>query len=371
MRLADLDLSDLRFRTSADVAPAIRAACDANPDLATCEAIGESEAGRPILGVTLGTGPRVVTLVAGAHADEPVGPETLRTLILEGLAARDWGAADGGLSDLLTRVTCRIIPHVNPDGEARNRPWIGAWDDRDVAGTLRAFLQHRRREPPGRDVEFGFPAMRVENRDATAFLFDGGPIALHASLHGMAFSEGSLVLVERRWLGTPPADALVRDWLATAAQAGLRPHDHDRHGDKGFVYGGRGVWSTPEGRAMRAHFIDAGDPETAAGFHLSSMESAVDRGADGERTPLCLVPEVPRFVIGTGRAPTPGVASHLAAFMDDLPAMQLAAERGDPLDTFVNRHAVRCVPLPDAVRLHLRLLDLGLRAAGAVATSPS
>lgn len=366
MTLTDLDLSDLRFRTSDAVEPALERACASNPDIASCETIGHSEAGRPILGFTLGSGPAVVTLVAGAHADEPVGAETLRTLILEGLAARGWGAEDGGLADLLTRVTFRIVPHVNPDGEARNRAWVEAWDTADVPATLAAFLRGRRREPPGRDVEFGYPAMRPENRAAQAFLFDGAPVVLHASLHGMAFSEGALVLVERRWIGTPPADSLVADWLASAAAAGLRPHDHDRHGDKGFVYGGPGVWSTPEGRAMRAHFLAVGDDATAAGFYLSSMEAAVESGTDADSgcTPLCLVPEVPRFVVGAGQEPTAGVASHLAAFLDDLPAMQTASEAGEPLDAFVAQHGVRCVPLEDAVRLQLLLLDLGLRAVG-------
>ena len=80
--------------------------------------IGHSEQGRPILGVTLGYGPRRASLVAGAHADEPVGPETLRALIVEGLARRDWGAEDGGFEPLLEQFTFDIVPHANPDAEA-------------------------------------------------------------------------------------------------------------------------------------------------------------------------------------------------------------------------------------------------------------
>ena len=191
MRLSDLDLTDARFRTSADTFEPIRHACASNPDLATFHDLGRSEAGRPLYGVTLGSGPRLVTLVAGAHADEPVGPETLRTFVLGVLAERDWLAGDGGFADLLDRFTFRIVPHLNPDAEARNRPWIEAWPD------VQAFLRHRRREPPGSDVEFGFPVMRPENRAASRFLFDYEPIALHMSLHGMAFSEGAMLLIER------------------------------------------------------------------------------------------------------------------------------------------------------------------------------
>ncbi|MEL7363533.1 MAG: M14 family zinc carboxypeptidase, partial [Bacteroidota bacterium] len=77
MHLADLDLSDVYFHTSEEVFATLEHACAANPDLATFDVIGQSEQGRPIAGVTLGHGPRTVTLVAGAHADEPVGPETL------------------------------------------------------------------------------------------------------------------------------------------------------------------------------------------------------------------------------------------------------------------------------------------------------
>ena len=99
MRLTDLDHSDLRIRTSEEVFDALRAACEANPDVAAFEVVGRSEEGRPIAGVTLGYGPRLVTLCAGAHADEPVGPETLRLLVLVGLAARDWESDDGEQQD--------------------------------------------------------------------------------------------------------------------------------------------------------------------------------------------------------------------------------------------------------------------------------
>src|SRR5690606_24240241 len=142
-----------RFSTSGEVFDELRHACEANPDVATFEVIGRSEEGRPMAGVTLGYGPSLVTLCAGAHADEPVGPETLRLLVLEGLAARGWESEDGeGLHALFERFTLRIVPHVNPDSEAKNRAWIEQWPD------LSTYLAHRLREQPGRDVEFGYPA---------------------------------------------------------------------------------------------------------------------------------------------------------------------------------------------------------------------
>ncbi len=361
MTIADLDTQGLRFRTSGEVIDRLRAACEQNPDLATFEAIGESEEGRPIAGVTLGYGPRLVTLVAGAHADEPVGPETLRTLILEGLAARDWGAEEGGLEDLWGQVTLRIVPHVNPDGEARNRAWIDTWDADRPRETLAAFLRGRRREPPGRDVEYGYPAMRPENEAATQFLFGDGPVSLHASLHGMGCSEGGLLLVERGWIDRPEVADLRRGFAEAARAVGLRLHDHDRDDEKGFDYAGPGFWTTPTGVAMRAHFERAGDPETAALFHDASMDQAAAAGGD----PLRVVTELPLFQLAAPYEHQPGVPALLHEWNERTPALVEAAAGGADLGPLVDDLGLRCVPLADAVRVHLATLDLAIRAVGA------
>ena len=374
MTLADLDLP-ARFRTSAEVFDEMRAACEANPDLARFEVIGRSEEGRPIAGVTLGYGPHTVTLVAGAHADEPVGPETLRTLVLEGLAARGWGAPGGGVESLFERFTLRVVPHVNPDGEARNRAWIEAWDAGRPADALGHFLRGRRREPPGRDVEFGYPVMRPENAAASRFLFPYEPVALHASLHGMGFSEGALLLIEKDWIDRPALGDLKTGFERAAADAGLRLHDHDRGAEKGFRYGGPGFWTTPEGRAMQAHFLEQGDEETAAQFFLSSMETAVltgrgrggpGTGGAGERpaTPLCLVTELPLFVLGADYDHEPGRPALLHEFQERTPALVEAAAEDEDLSPLLDGLGLRCLDLPTAVGLHLRVLDLGLGAVG-------
>lgn len=363
MRLADLAPSGLRFRTSDEVVDEMEAACDANPDLASFEILGESEEGRPIVSVTLGYGPHVVTLVAGAHADEPVGPETLRALVLDGLAARDWGAEGGGLGALFERVTFRVVPHVNPDAEARNAGWIRQWDPADPAATLGAYLRGRRREPPGRDLEFGYPAMRIENALAHGFLFSMGAPALHASLHGMGFSEGALLLIEKDWLADPTTDALRSGFAQAAAEAGLGLHDHDRKGDKGFRYGGPGFTSTPEGQAMRAHFFDAGDTETADKFHLSSMEAAIAASRrQGSGTPLCVVTELPLFVLDAPHDAEPGVPATYLAFQDALPEIVERAAEADDLGDVVEWFGVRCLGLDAQVAVHLRVLDLALAA---------
>lgn len=360
MDLTDLDAAAVRLRTSEEAFDALRAACDANPDLAAFEVIGRSEEGRPLAGVTLGYGPRLVTLVAGAHADEPVGPETLRLLVLEGLAARDWDSGDGeGLHALFERFTFRIVPHANPDAEARNQAWIARWPDPG------AYLVHRLREPPGRDVEFGYPALRVENQAVSRFLFDYRPIALHASLHGMAFSEGALLLIERDWAGR--VDGLRRGFAEAAAAAGLRLHDHDRGGDKGFRYYGPGFSSTPEGQAMRAHFLARGDEATAALFSFSSMEWAKLAGRDPAtgRTPLCLVTELPLFYLSAAYDHEAGVPALYQRLQEALPALTLAARRGEDLSGRLAPYALRPLDLGTAVRLQLRVLELGLEAVTA------
>lgn len=391
MTLSELDLSAVRFRTSAEVLPELRAACEANPDLATFEIIGQSELGHDLAGVRLGIGPRTATLVAGAHADEPVGPETLRTLVLEGLAARDWGAEGGGLEELLLRWTLRIVPHVNPDGEARNQAWIDAWPDPPTATgpdgmpldepmalrRLRVYLVGRRREPPGRDVEFGysgaiegeaFGPLRPENAAAEAFLFGEGAPALHASLHGIGYAEGALLLVERDWLGDPATADLRDGYRRAAAAINLGLHDHDRQGDKGFLYGGPGFWSTPRGAAMRRHFLDADDPETARRFRLSSMErAALAAGATGAPPPLALVTELPLFAVSGDAAVEPGVATNLLRFNAVKPALLDAATEGAPLVPILADAdvAVETVELGDAVGVHLRTLELALEASTA------
>ncbi|MCG8605778.1 peptidase M14, partial [bacterium] len=83
------DKTQLHFRTSQDVRQQIREACLENSDIADHLVIGASEKGQPIDAAVIGTGPKRVSLIAGSHSDEPVGPETLRTLILKGLSQRD------------------------------------------------------------------------------------------------------------------------------------------------------------------------------------------------------------------------------------------------------------------------------------------
>ena len=348
MRIPDLaDLVEdeaVSFRDHEAVGVSIQEACAAHADLASFERLGESEEGRSIYGVVLGGGPRRVSLIAGAHSDEPVGPETLRTLILESLGRRT------AFEALLAAYQFVIVPHINPDGEARNRAWMTQWPH------LAAYLRHVYRELPGRDLEFGFPAMRVENRLVADFLRRHAPFGLHMSLHGMAFSEGAMLLVERHWAGRTQR---LRDGFAQAVRAaGLRLHDHNRKGEKGFFYIEPGFTTPPEGAAMRAHFEALGEPATAARFHDSSMEFVRTLGGN----PLCLVTELPLFVVARREPHDAGHPAAYLAFKEYLPNLTLRAARNQDISDAPASFGLEPLGLALAMRLQLRALRLGLEA---------
>ncbi len=307
--------------------------------------IGHSENGEPIYGFVFGEGPKTVSLVAGAHADEPVGPNTLYRLTLEMLRSAE------KFEELFARFRFLIIPHVNPDGDAANAEWMMRWPDPG------AFMYGTKREPPGRDIEFGYPDMRPENRAASVFWNREGPADLHMSLHGMQFSEGYLLLINDEW------EQQTRQWRIAydraMNRAGLEPHDHDRKGEKGFNYMGPGFTSTPKGLAMRRHFLEQGDRETADKFHLSSMEFHLEKNSEA----LCMVTELPLFLVAhSGNDGVPH--NYLAlkeAWKKGMPASDNRDSGPDPLvDELINRFAIRPLPLAEAMRLQLYTLESAL-----------
>ncbi len=267
------------------------------------QVIGHSEQGRDIVGIVIGDGPIKVSLVAGAHADEPAGSETLLRWV-EALRA--------GHAKPQAACTYVIVAHVNPDGEAANRPWIDAWPD------PLAYLAHRVREKPGRDVEFAYPDGRAENAGVSAFLREHGPYDLHLSLHGMAAATGAWHLIERSWVDRTAG--LRRDYARAVGETGLPLFDWDRAGDKGFHYIEPGFATTPTGVAMREHFQREGDDATAQRFGDSSMEFIQSLGGD----PLCMVTELPLFLVrGPLEENQPGVPRNYLAFKEGLEMMEL------------------------------------------------
>ncbi|MFQ5602242.1 MAG: M14 family zinc carboxypeptidase [bacterium] len=338
-----IESSSVRFNSCEEIRKSLIQACEKHADVATFHTLGTSEEGRAIDAVVLGNGTRRISLIAGAHADEPVGPETLRAFILQGLAQRD------RLKTLFETFQFIVVPHINPDGEARNQRWIQRWPD------FEAYLQHVHRELPGRDLEFGFPRMRRENALVADFLMDHSPFVLHASLHGMGVSEGAMLLIEKHWIERTKT---LRVQFANAAQeSGLALHDHDRKGEKGFLYITPGFSTTPEGEAMRTFFASQNDAETAQLFHDSSMEYVRKLSRD----PLCLVTELPLFVIQKkSQRQQAGVPHSYLEFKNKLPNLKAAVMRGQSITREMQEFQITPIDLKTAMQLQLIAIQLGI-----------
>lgn len=334
-----------------DIAAILRSAppAEAAPTLVPT-ILGASREGRDLRGYTVGRGPRHVSLIAGCHADEPVGPAMLDRLV-------SWLASLPADSALLGDFSFRIVPHVNPDGEARNAAWAGERAARAAPGTydLGAYLQGAVREPPGDDVEFGFPkspedtGARPENRAVAAFLAADGPYVLHASFHGMAFAAGPWFLMEAGW--AERSGTMRQRLREEVGRLGYETHDVDRGGEKGFTRIDEGFTTRPDSRAMIEYFRALGDETMAALFRPSSMEYVCSLGGD----PLTLVSEMPLFLLPRHHFQGPGLVRPEAVFelrhlAGDAPALAAAAAR----------HGVRPMPILDQMALQLSFLDEGL-----------
>ena len=324
----------------------------APPAAAVPTVLGASREGRDLLAYTFGRGARPVSLIAGCHADEPVGPAMLDRLV-------SWLAGLPADHPLFGGFRFWIVPHVNPDGEERNAAWAGSRAATADPGAydLAAYLQGAVREPPGEDVEFGFPrspddtGARPENRAIAAFLAAHGPYGLHASFHGMAFAAGPWFLMEASWAGrTGEMRQLLREEVR---RLGYETHDVDRGGEKGFHRIDEGFTTRPDSRAMIEHFRGLGDDKMAALFRPSSMEFVRSLGGD----PLTLVSEMPLFLLPRHHFQGPGLVRPEAVFellhlAGDVPALAEAAAR----------HGVRPMPIRDQMALQLAFLDEGLSA---------
>ena len=342
---------------------------------ADLEEIGRSREGRPIGAWRGGRGPLSVSLVAGCHADEPVGPATLRRLA-------GWLATLPEHDPAVTELRWSIIPHANPDGAAANAVWathtLEVADHRGAADRgfdLATYSASVVREAPGDDIEFGFPRSagdreaRPENQAIAGFLAAGAPYAVHGSFHGMAFAPGPWFLLEAGWADRTTA---MRERLRTRVQEMCYLlFDPDRGGEKGFSRIDEGFTTRPDSGAMRRHFLDRGDPETAALFRPSSMEHVRSLGGDA----LTFVSEMPLFLLPSPGAP-PGfpdpasgtegrVAFH--RWLANLLAGRSAAEA----TRAAAHHGIRPMPIRDQARLQLEYLGAVLAAARGTRASPA
>ena len=339
--------------------------------------LGRSREGREIAGWRLGHGELRVSLIGGCHADEPVGPAMLRKLVawlgvdpIPPLPIRTGGEGDRIRHRLLEAATWSIVPHVNPDGEARNAAWSGetlpATDHRgdpDRVYDLALYLRHVVRERPGDDMEFGFPRSeddaeaRPENRCVAAFLAEAAPLHLHGSFHSIGFATGPWFLIEPAWVER--TGGLREALRAQVRQMGYQVFDVDRGGEKGFRRIDEGFSTRPDAASMRAWFAERGDPETAALFRPSSMDYVRSLGGD----PFTIVSEMPLFLRPleegeTGRPDDP----RFRAWHRRMAACRTPEE----LRAAAARDGVRGMPVGDQMRLQLAFLNEALGVVGAM-----
>jgi hypothetical protein len=240
----------------------------------------------------------------------------------------------------------------------RNAAWSQGENDRfDLATYLRGVV----REPPGDDVEFGFPredddrGARPENRAVYEWWrSDPGSFALHVSFHGMAFAGGPWFLVDPDWVHR--CDVLKSRCIDATRALGYALHDVERHGEKGFVRIERGFCTRPNSKAMAEFFVERGDDDTARLFRPSSMETIRSLGGDA----LTLVSEIPLFVL-------PGVGDRI----DPDPLAQHWRERilgwknrirDEPagVGAEIADAGARPVPIDDQLRLQWEMLRGGI-----------
>jgi len=93
-------------------------------------------------------------------------------------------------------------------------------------------------------------------------------------------------------------------------------------------------------------------------FHDSSMEFVRSLGGD----PLCLVTELPLFVLAQREPHEAGRPATYLAFRERLPELKLRASQESDLSDLVEPFGVKPLDLTTAVALHLRTLALGLEA---------
>lgn len=317
---------------------------------------GKSRAGKLLPAFRFGAGPVRVSLIAGCHADEPTGPRLLRKLVT-------WLDQLPSGHSLLREFSWLIVPHVNPDGEALNRRW---YTDADEIFDLAKYLRYRVRELPGDDLEYGFPvagkapALRPENQ----FVYDcwreiGQPFHLHASLHGMGWSFGAWFLIDAAW--RERSDLIQRQCRRCAVELlGYPLFDIDRKGEKGFFRISQGFCTRPDSEGMKRHFIRLGDPEMAAKFHPSSMESVRSLGGDC----LTLVSEMPLFILPQKKKDLQWPNPEFESWNDRMRTWTMRLETGAFSDEEVRQEArklgIAAMPAADQMRLQWSLVSAGI-----------
>lgn len=304
--------------------------------------IGFSRDAHELFGLRFGHGAIHVSVIAGCHADEPIGPMTAQ--ILPRLMVRHF-------PELCDAFRISVVPQMNPDGASRNSDWFA--DPPNLAD----YLECVRREAPGDDLEFGFgegKAVRPECAAAQSYLKIHAPFAAHFSLHGMAFAEGAWCLICNEW--AERSGGYMNAFDALCQRLSFPQHDIDRGGEKGFFRIREGYCTTPTSSAMKEHFTGLNDRATARKFLPTSMEWVQSLGGN----PLCVVSELPLFRIGK-RSPSLDEPVSIK-FRSDLDALRAATPELDAgaLQQIQSGYELAPVPLELQVRLQIAMIALAL-----------
>ncbi len=310
--------------------------------------IGLSQAGRPLYGCSIGAANLpLISVVAGAHPDEPAGPLAALALL------QHWHQ-----NGLAKRVRLAVVPQLDVDGTVAQTAWLTPWSGHV---DLLRYAEHALRRPLGEDREFGWPGapwggqVLPECAAASAFLDQQGPAIGHLSLHGMGIAAGAWYLLDDTALRHA---GLWRDLRRIATERHLPLHDSPRHGDKGFRRVGRGFCTTPSGIQMRRWALTTGRPAEAAAVAYGSMDAARARARAAARpAPLCAVSEFPLALAPTADGAGPGSwRQHLAAAV-------LADKPQAAIQNLLQDTGLRPVPLLDQVTGMVAMVHAVARAA--------
>lgn len=287
----------------------------------------------------------MISLIAGSHADEPVGPLNLYCLLRSiekfelqaqfhylGLSYLEDDSShlivSRSLASLLVEVekylglnfveaeefiqeqmiawkelwwelkipkeqVIFICPHLNPLGAHNNLIWWKSYLKMQIqpiegAASLKPlfhYLNHRVRELPGDDIEFGYPTPEDSHqrpddcrREPWAIYKEWqtlkpSAVQFHLSLHGMGYSAGPWFLLEHSWDQQARLEQFKDQLRDEVIDADYQLHDMERKGDKGFWRLGPGFCSRPDSQSMKEHFLSQGNQDMASKFRPSSMEA--------------------------------------------------------------------------------------------------
>ncbi|WP_413759394.1 M14 family zinc carboxypeptidase [Streptomyces sp. MMBL 11-3] len=201
----------LRYPSVDELALRAAALADRRPRDARLRRVGTSRAGLPMQLLSVGHGSRQVLVVAGPHANEPVGGATVLRLAERVLA--DPRLRDGA------DVTWNLLLCLDPDGSRRNEGWLSG--PYTLGRHFRHFFRPGFREQPEWLPDGAGRAALPETRTLLALQDELRPF-LQCSLHGVDVG-GGFVELTRDLPGMAPRLAHIAARLDVPLELG--PYD--------------------------------------------------------------------------------------------------------------------------------------------------